>query len=48
MTLAGVTGEDALFVLSTLAPQYRKRAVHQEQIGLRDQLPVCQWIIAPA
>ena len=48
MTLAGVTGEDALFVLSTLAPQYRMRVVHQQQVGLRNQLPVYQWIIAPA
>ena len=53
MTLAGITGEDALFVLSTLAPQYRMRVVHQEKIGLKEQLSqsslaIYSWMIAPA
>jgi hypothetical protein len=55
MTLAGVTGEDALFVLATLAPEYRMRVVHQAQVGVAaltaqgrvESLPLYSWIIAP-
>lgn len=55
MTLAGVTGEDALFVLSTLAPEYRMRVVHQVEVSVAqmqnlervDALPLYSWIIAP-
>ena len=55
MTLAGVTGEDALFVLATLAPEYRMRVVHQAEVGVAalkiqgrvESLPLYSWIIAP-
>lgn len=56
MTLAGVTADDALFVLETLAPEYRMRVVHKEAIGVArmsgpasvESLPLYSWIIAPA
>ena len=56
MTLAGVTAEDALFVLGTLAPEYRMRVIHKEASGLArmqgpagsESLPLYSWIIAPA
>lgn len=58
MSLAGITGEDALFVLSTLAPQYGMRVKHQEVVGLiegvprsslaGDSLSIYSWMIAPA
>lgn len=55
MTLAGVTAEDALFVLSTLAPEYRMRVVQQESVGLArvpgatagKPLSLYAWVIAP-
>jgi len=56
MTLAGVTAEDALFVLGTLAPEYRMRVVHRAEIGVAamrssgrfSSAPLYSWLIAPA
>ena len=57
MTLAGVTAEDALFVLGTLAHDYRMRVVEKTELGghvpMRDHygagsLPLYAWVIAPA
>lgn len=56
MTLAGLTGEDVLFVLATLAPEYRMRVVSQEQQRATALTPdtslalpkLYSWIIAPA
>lgn len=46
MTLAGVTGEDALFVLATLAFDFRMRVVQKELLRT-GALPVYSWLIAP-
>lgn len=56
MTLAGVTAEDSLFVLGTLAPDFRMRVVQREalgpapmlQHGRAGSLPLYAWLIAPA
>jgi hypothetical protein len=55
MTLAGVTAEDSLFVLGTLAWDHRMRVV--EKTGLGDMqmqarhgigsMPLYSWVIAP-
>lgn len=55
MTLAGLTAEDALFVLGTLAPAYRMRVVEESQWGVARSIgprpigerPLYSWIIAP-
>lgn len=55
MTLAGVTAEDALFVLATLAPEYRMRVVQQVELSdaksgraaQMNNLPLYSWVIAP-
>jgi hypothetical protein len=54
MTLAGVTGEDALFVLATLAPEYRMRVVRRAEAGAAavsgpagmQLLHLYSWVIA--
>lgn len=48
MTLAGVTAHDSLFVLSMLAPEYRMRVVHEEELDVAAALPLFSWVIAPA
>jgi hypothetical protein len=56
MSMAGVTAEDALFVLETLAPEYRMRVVQRQELGLATvvsrelsgALPLYAWVIAPA
>ncbi|MDC1529609.1 hypothetical protein N8600_11300 [Gammaproteobacteria bacterium] len=53
MTLAGVTGQDALFVLETLAPDFGMRVVHKQALDspslptADDKVQVYSWIIAP-
>ena len=58
MTLAGVTGSDALFVLETLAPEYGMRLIHKaviykSQLTQAEALPghgnvdLVSWIIVP-
>ena len=55
MVLAGLTAEDALFVLGTLAPGYRMRVVEESQWGIArsisprsiGELPLYSWVIAP-
>ena len=50
MTLAGVTGQDALFVLETLAPDYGMQLVHKEQLvssAKQNNVELYSWIIAP-
>jgi len=57
MTLAGLTGQDALFVLETLAPDFGMRVVHKQLLdapssptvlSTSDGKPqVFSWIIAP-
>ncbi len=57
MTLAGVTGQDALFVLETLAPDFGMRVVHKQALDapsspavlsrLDSKVQVFSWIIAP-
>ena len=53
MTLAGVTGQDALFVLETLAPDFGMRVVHKQALdstslsGEDSKVMVFSWIIAP-
>jgi len=53
MSLAGVTGKDALFVLETLAPDYGMRLIyrteiHQEQASsTQEGLELISWIIVP-
>lgn len=55
MTLAGLTAEDALFVLGTLAPAYRMRVVEESEWGVARSIgprpigerPLYSWIIAP-
>lgn len=55
MALAGLTAEDALFVLGTLAPAYRMRVVEETEWGIArtigpgpvSELPLYSWIIAP-
>lgn len=56
MTIAGVTAEDALFVLGTLASDHRMRVVEKTELDahvpMRDHygagaLPLYAWVIAP-
>ena len=53
MTLAGVTGSDALFVLETLAPDYGMRVIHKRALdtpgsqSVEGNPQVFSWIIAP-
>ncbi len=56
MTLAGVTGGDALFVLETLAPDFGMRVVHKQALDspslattatTDDEAKVLSWIITP-
>ena len=53
MSLAGVTGSDALFVLETLAPDYGMRVVHKSPVPEAKALPghadeaLISWIIVP-
>ena len=53
MTLAGVTGQDALFVLETLAPDFGMRVVHKQALdtpslsSIDNEFKVYSWIIAP-
>ena len=53
MTLAGVTGSDALFVLETLAPDCGMRVVHKQALdesaseSHEGHPQVFSWIIAP-
>jgi hypothetical protein len=52
MTLAGVTGQDALFVLETLAPDFGMRVAHKQALDLSSlssedgKVMVFSWIIA--
>lgn len=55
MALAGLTAEDALFVLGTLAPAYRMRVVEETEWGIArtigsgpvSEVPLYSWVIAP-
>lgn len=53
MSLAGVTGRDALFVLETLAPDYGMRVVHKSPVPDAKALAghaeesLFSWIIVP-
>ena len=53
MTLAGVTGRDAFFVLETLAPDFGMRVVHKAVVTGAVALPghaaveLVSWIIVP-
>ena len=53
MSLAGVTGRDALFVLETLAPDYGMRVIHKAPLAEAKALPghadiaLMSWIIVP-
>ncbi len=54
MTIAGLTAEDALFVLGTLAPGFGMRVIQQTEVGIRpvtggsagNVLPLYYWVIA--
>ncbi|WP_428102134.1 twin-arginine translocation signal domain-containing protein [Candidatus Rariloculus sp.] len=56
MALAGLTAQDALFVLGTLAPAYRMRVLDETEWGIArtigpdsiGTLPLYSWVIAPA
>lgn len=55
MTLAGVTAEDSLFVLGTLAWDHRMRVVEKTRLGDMQMharhgtgsMPLYSWVIAP-
>ena len=53
MSLAGVTGKDALFVLETLAPDYGMRLIYRTEIpqeeisSVQEGLELISWIIVP-
>ena len=55
MTLAGVTAEDSLFVLGTLAWDHRMRVVEKTELGQMQMqarhgmgsMPLYSWVIAP-
>ncbi|MFT5320540.1 MAG: hypothetical protein ACI934_000680 [Pseudohongiellaceae bacterium] len=53
MSLAGVTGKDALFVLETLAPDYGMRLIYRAEIpqnetsSTQEGVELISWIIVP-
>jgi hypothetical protein len=53
MSLAGITGKDALFVLETLAPDYGMRVIYRTEIQQQKSssaqvaLALISWIIVP-
>lgn len=53
MSLAGVTGKDALFVLETLAPDYGMRLIYRTEIpqnetsSTQEGVELISWIIVP-
>ena len=53
MSLAGVTGKDALFVLETLAPDYGMRLIYRTEIpqnetsSTQEGMELISWIIVP-